>query len=146
MCVGSEPIESVRLRQFDEKFRTHDNPFIGKVRQWVQNLLEPLKFGLHVQVIRFEEDDNKVVAQLYLFTSFYKYAITVIAPAKEPFDEQSSYLGCTYSLRIPRAGEDHFRGGDLADGKCNSQTWERIKDDIIRTEVVPLYHFVNITL
>ena len=61
-----------------------------------------------------------------LYTKDYSYYIK----AKE------KYLGCIYSHRKPRAGEDWTRGRDLPDGRFNGETWESIKHAILQNEFV----------
>ena len=61
-----------------------------------------------------------------IFTKDYVYQIG----AKE------TYLGCISSNRKERAGEWWTRGSDLPDGKFNRETWEKIKNAIIRYELV----------
>jgi len=48
------------------------------------------------------------------------------------------YLGCVVSSRKPRAGEDWTRGNDLPDGDLSLDTWERIKNGIIRYELIKI--------
>ena len=48
------------------------------------------------------------------------------------------YLGAGASARKQRPGEDWTRGNDLPDGKFCRETWESIKDAIIRYEMVKL--------
>lgn len=70
-------------------------------------------------------------ASCFIYTHNYRYCIT----AKEAVNG-NSYLGCTVSCRMPRAGEDWTRGHDLADGEFTRETWHDIKDDIIQNELV----------
>ena len=49
-----------------------------------------------------------------------------------------TYLGCTATSRVWRAGEDWHRGNDLPDGKFCRRIWERIKNAIIQYELVKL--------
>ena len=66
------------------------------------------------------------------FTTINRYTINVVDK------NDSSYLGCTMSERMPRAGEDWTRGSDLPDGDCSRETWEKIKNAIIAVELVEL--------
>ena len=68
-----------------------------------------------------------------LYTNDHVYAIVAHDRSKD-----NGYLGCVASTRKPRAGEDWTRGNDLADGPFNRETWEKIKNDIIAYELVPL--------
>lgn len=67
-----------------------------------------------------------------VYTDTNSYNIRAVernAPAK-------SYLGCTSKSRKPRAGEDWYRGNDLADGDLSEETWRRILADIVAYELV----------
>lgn len=79
---------------------------------------------------KFEWDRNVVVDnegfRLFLYTTDYRYCIVM----------RDGYMGCVASCRKPRAGEDWDRGGDLADGKCNQDTWDRIMTDIVCNELI----------
>lgn len=55
--------------------------------------------------------------------------ITIVV--RRPENGNGGYIGATYD-RDPLPGEDWRRGGDLADGKHNSETVERIIRDINR--------------
>ena len=69
---------------------------------------------------------KKESLKMLVFTKEHKYAIVA----------NDKYLGCTMSFRKPRAGEDWTRGNDLPDGRFSRETWEAIKDAIIRNELV----------
>ena len=49
-----------------------------------------------------------------------------------------SYLGCIASTRKCRAGENWTRGNDLPDGPSCYDTWQKIKDAILRYELVKI--------
>jgi hypothetical protein len=68
-----------------------------------------------------------------LYTNDHVY--TIVAHER---DKDEGYLGCVSSTRKPRAGEDWTRGNDLADGHLNKETWDKIKNDIIAYELVPI--------
>lgn len=74
-----------------------------------------------------------------IYTDNREYAISII----ERSDDEG-YLGCTMSNRKPLAGEDWTRGRDLPDGKLCKETWDKIKNSIIRTELVELAPKVEI--
>jgi hypothetical protein len=48
------------------------------------------------------------------------------------------YLGCIAWSRIQRPGETWTRGNDLPDGKFCRETWDAIKEAIVRYELVKL--------
>lgn len=68
-----------------------------------------------------------------IYTELYIYNISA-----EDRKADEGYLGCIVTTRKPRAGEDWNRGNDLPDGKFNYETWTKIKDAIIRYELIPL--------
>lgn len=68
-----------------------------------------------------------------IYSCKYVYTILVIDRSKD-----DGYLGCVVSNRKPRAGEDWIRGNDLPDGPFIRETWEKIKNAIIRHELVTL--------
>jgi len=49
-----------------------------------------------------------------------------------------TYLGCIASTMFYRPGENWTRGNDLPDGKFSRETWEAIKDAIIRYELAKI--------
>lgn len=54
----------------------------------------------------------------------------------------TGYLGCIVSARKPRPGEDWTRGNDLADGKLNEETWNRILRDILAYELKSISDYI----
>jgi len=75
---------------------------------------------------------------LYLFTDNYRYCIHAKDESKN-----DGYLGCVVSTRKPRAGEDWTRGNDLPDGKFDRKTWNKIKNAIIRYELIQIEPKIN---
>jgi len=71
--------------------------------------------------------------RIKLFTDVNEYSIVAYA----------NYLGCVFSSRRPRAGEDWTRGGDLSDGKFSYETWVKILSDIVGTELVKIHRPVK---
>lgn len=72
--------------------------------------------------------DNREGFKCQFYTRTYQY--NVIAT--------DSYLGASFLVRKPLAGEDWNRGNDLADGNFSQETWDRIKSEIIRNEIVKI--------
>ena len=72
--------------------------------------------------IRIDEKDR---FSIYLYTYNNRYCISC----------KRQYLGGTSCCRKSRAGEDWTRGHDLPDGNFCRQTWESIKNSIIKTEL-----------
>ena len=85
--------------------------------------------------IKFHTDktENDRVS-IHFYTDNYLYAIA----ATDKKGEEKDYLGCTYGCRKARTGEDWARGGDLPDGEFNKETWEKIKNSIIKNELVKI--------
>lgn len=76
---------------------------------------------------------NEGRIRAYLYTDGNCYAIDAT---------QTGYLGCVVSARKPRPGEDWTRGHDLADGKLNDETWNRILRDIIAYELKTISDYI----
>jgi len=57
-------------------------------------------------------------------------------------DYHAQYLGCIVNRRLQRPGEDWTRGCDLPDGYFCRETWERIKNAIIRNEMEGLSKYI----
>lgn len=107
------------------------NKELVKVLDWVH------EFGsnkVHVD----EREENK---ELYisLYTDRHEYKILA-----HPRTKSNSYLGCVVYNRAPEPGEEHKRGSDLADGRLTRETWEKIKSDIISTELLPILSKVDL--
>lgn len=79
-------------------------------------------------------DEIKIKFKFY--TDNYEYTVSAIE--RIPKANKRSYLGCTMNCRKSRPGEDWIRGNDLPDGLLNEVTWNRIKNAIIRNELVKL--------
>jgi len=87
-------------------------------------------------VIDYTVDKSNYENGIFLvkvFTHTYWYQISA----------QKDYLGCAAGVRMARAGEDWNRGNDLPDGKFCRETWERIKDHIIRFELVKVAKYAR---
>ena len=103
--------------------------------QLVRWLKEICRWNRDDWFIQWIDDDpassGEYLAKVNIYTHTYKYRIT----AKYHKDGRT-YLGCTVSCRMPRAGEKWNRGNDLPDGTFSKKTWERIKNAIIGYELV----------
>lgn len=73
--------------------------------------------------------------EIRLYTKENVYCITVRPPVP---GKDNGYMGCIASARTPLPGESWTRGSDLADGKCNADTWHDIMTDIVSFELVKL--------
>jgi len=96
-------------------------------------LKEIFPYGNEESYVRYEDKEEKLSnrKRLYIYTHDNVYAITV-----EWREENNGYLGCVVSCRKPRAGEDWTRGNDLPDGPYSYETWKKIKNAIIKHELV----------
>ena len=101
------------------------NKELIKVLDWVREL-----GGNKVHV---KEEEGSKELRLSLFTDRHEYKIL-----SHPRTKSASYLGCIVYNRAPEPGEEHLRCSDLADGRLSRETWERIKSDIISTELLPV--------
>ena len=90
-------------------------------------------------VERVNQNKEKVINILF-YTSENSYSITAL----KPNDNNKGYLGCVTTNRKPDVGEWWNRGHDLADGKFNENTWNKIICDIVATEMQTLEFDFNI--
>lgn len=106
---------------------------IDEFKKWLKEICWDFdKFFIIEEWTKNEErNDNGIKCKFY--TNDHYYSIVAIDR-----DDEDGYLGCITSCRKPRAGEDWTRGNDLPDGKLTRETWENIKDGIIRYEIVKL--------
>ena len=96
----------------------------SELRNWLTSLNRRIKDNLLISEI-----EEGIGWRITLYTTNFKYSI-IAKPEK--------YLGAFASTRMPRAGEDHMRGSDLADGSFSFETWHKILCDIVGYEKVPL--------
>lgn len=115
---------------------------VSELKKWIKDELIDRRFNKFedvVEIIADEGESNEVRTayefkfRFNIYTETHRYRISAIDRS-----EDDGYLGCTASVRKPRAGEDWNRGNDLADGPFNKKTWEKIKGDIIAYELVKL--------
>lgn len=83
----------------------------------------------------YDAEVDKWYMKIRFFTETCQYYITV-NPRQHLGDR--GYLGCTYSLRTPYAGEDWNRGGDLPDGDYSYETFLNMMKGILGNEIVML--------
>lgn len=108
-------------------------PNVKDFLEWVDQF-EGGSLANKVQIVSDEPEEGSGArrVRLNLFTQNHRYAICAINKRARP----RSYLGCICYNRAPHAGEEHIRCRDLSDGDLSKSTWQAIKDDIIRTELV----------
>lgn len=105
---------------------------IEQLESWLSNLCYSDMTGYMTKKIIPDSNELRVLFSFY--TDENKYNITA-----SPEGKNGGYLGCTMVKRAPYPGEKHVRGNDLPDGRFSEETFESIKDAIIRTELKPLY-------
>lgn len=136
-----EEILTARLRKKEQQVSKHNKEEKEMKEQFVKCLKEICIGDSHienfVQWIPSERPepfkDDKCVMRVQIYTSNHLYRITAVE-----HQDGRTYLGCTSSVRKPRAGEDWTRGNDLPDGEFTRETWESIKNGIISNELVRL--------
>lgn len=57
-------------------------------------------------------------------------------------EDGNTWMGASVTTRKPRPGENWTRGNDLPDGKFSKETWQRIKNAIIRYEMVRISDYL----
>ena len=101
--------------------------------EWLKELVPYGDFDKYVRKVRetynVNTDERHANSVTYIFCTD-THTFNVYAHA--------DYIGAGASSRKVRAGEDWTRGNDLPDGPFVYDTWKRIKDAIIRYEMVKL--------
>jgi hypothetical protein len=119
---------------------------INNVRQWIKELVRP---GYDpTEYLNITEDSSQGIPgghtkysfRVSFYTNMNEYHIVAVEEIIN--DKYTSYLGCGCTSRLRLPGEDWNRGRDLKDGKLSIETWEKIKDDILWCELVPISPYV----
>lgn len=106
---------------------------IKDLKSWIEQ--DIVRFGQSKTHIEIIGDSNPCYFfEFRFYTDNNRY--TIIA---RNYPDEKTYLGCMASNRKTRAGEDWYRGSDLADGDLSSKTWHRILGDIISYEMVKIH-------
>jgi len=124
-----------------------------EILTWLKEISDDVENHVHFVSVVKKENQSKVKFHLYTHDNIY----TIVAlkhevvrdleePAEDPVEEyprskhfiRENYLGCVVSSRKPRAGEDWTRGNDLSDGPYTYETWTKIKNAIIKYELVKI--------
>ncbi len=108
------------------------------LEQWFKEIVRGDKIDTFIETADQSGSDLPdgqwvTLKRYYFYTDRYKYCIVAKDRSKN-----DGYLGCMVSTRKARAGEKHNRGNDLPDGSFSRETWERIKNSIIKYELVQL--------
>jgi hypothetical protein len=98
--------------------------FRAQLVEWLKEIIPYNR--LDDYVLQIETNPDHINYTIY--TATHSYSISA----------KPTYLGCIASATFCRPGEDWTRGNDLPDGKFCRETWENIKDAIIRYELVKL--------
>ena len=110
--------KSVEVRKFDYK-------------DWLKEIVPHENEECYVKNREEESSPDRFRERFYIYTRDHVYAITVAWK-----EGNKGYMGCVVSCRKPRAGEDWTRGNDLPDGPYSYETWIKIKNAIIKKELV----------
>jgi len=70
-----------------------------------------------------------------VYTPLHKYSITFVMPGDDGPGDGHGYIGAIVTNRLPRPGEEHHRGSDMADGPYCAATWTKVLSDILGYEV-----------
>jgi hypothetical protein len=108
---------------------------LKKAMPWMQEVTRWREVGNFVEIAVVYESTTHCQLRFTFYTDRHKYYIRV---GDSSSGKPCGYLGCVADTRKPRAGENHTRGNDLADGPFTQETWNRIKDDILSYEFVKI--------
>lgn len=110
---------------------------IEDLKEWIKEICyDPEKYILIADSGQQSEPGKyEKYYKFSIYTNTYQYFITATESSER------SYLGCIVSSRKKRVGESWTRGNDLPDGKLTRETWEKIKDGIIKYELKPLEQY-----
>jgi len=115
---------------------------IKLLREWVREICpgESLEEFAQIEEVRAVSGSEGVIERIRIriFTDNYKYAIVGIDR-----DNDGGYLGCVRDCLKMLPGETWTRGRDLADGKFDRSTWDKIVRDIMRSELRKLSDYVR---
>lgn len=104
-----------------------------QLNEWLKEIIRWGSIEDFVEWVSSEATPQEEKVRCRLYTRDHCYAIVAIQR-----DNGKGYLGCVVGARKPRAGEDWTRGNDLADGDFSVETWQKIKNDILRYELVKI--------
>lgn len=112
----------------------------SELAQWIQSTCRRKSITDLIMLDNKQAEDS---ISYSLFTKDYKYHITARVPKIEKLGKGemltvNGYLGCTFTTRKPRAGEQWNRGRDLLDGDYSENTWRGIVNDILENELVKI--------
>ena len=79
--------------------------------------------------------DDKFLADVTFFTQSHSYSIHA---SYSLIEEEEGFMCGSFWSRLPNAGENFNRGGDLGEGKVDKNSWESIKNVILQIEFLNL--------
>lgn len=103
-----------------------------RLMHWVESRIPEDR--LFITQVPPNPEDDKVAIRIKVFTADKEFTIS----ATKPRGGYHGYLGLGYSLTTPLPGESWTRGGDLTDGKYESDTFDRILVDILKSALLPI--------
>jgi len=113
-------------------------------REWLKELC---RWGKLDQFVNWKEEiytTERYLGICKIYTHNYKYQIKAHVTRDDSTKHgKRFYLGCQVSTRMPRAGEDWTRGNDLPDGPFTKETWQSIKEAIIKYELVKIAKLIR---
>jgi len=127
--LNKEKIKSKRKLKYNLELLKGFPELVG----WLIQIVPYRQIEKYVYISDYKDslDEKRIVVRLY--TKNYYYPIHVIKPKN---GKSKGYLGAYVQNRKPRAGEEWTRGNDLPDGECNNETWNDIKNGILKYEFV----------
>ena len=106
--------------------------FRNQLVEWMKEIIPYSNFDKYARKTRegietnpHNTDRHANHVNYVIYTARHSYSISATP----------TYLGCIASTTYYRPGENWTRGNDLPDGKFSRETWEAIKDAIIRYEL-----------
>jgi len=123
--------EKVKSAKLWEELKREASEFV----EWLGEILWGDYDPLDIALIDQHEDLEELRYSVDIFTDTHSYYFSVKPPNEEDAD---GYLGGQAGTRKSRAGEEHTRGNDLADGPYSKETFDKIVNDIVAFELVEL--------
>ena len=110
-------------------------------QEWLKEICRWNRDDLFLHWKGENSSPGEYLGMVNIYTHNHKYRINA-----KLHKDGHTYLGCTVSARMPRAGEDWTRRNDLPDGKFTRETWDKIKNAIVRYELVKIIKPVRETI
>lgn len=101
------------------------------LKVWMMSKIKEIVGNPEYVLFSEKIEDSQTTYYFSFFTEKNEYEIAVIH-----YSLHSPYMGCMLHSRFLEPGEVHRRGRDLPDGNVSEETWDRIKNAIICSELV----------